>query len=86
MGHKILVESRRMYNMKYSTGYCIQCQKQVRIEKTHPNHILHLLLTLITGGFWVIVWFILSFNACMRPWKCPNCGCNVKNHSKIPNN
>lgn len=25
-----------------------------------PNHVLHLILTLVTFGFWVIVWIILA--------------------------
>lgn len=28
-----------------------------------PAHVLHLLLTLLTAGFWVIVWILLGLNA-----------------------
>ena len=68
--------------MKYSTGYCKQCQKQMRIEKQNPNHILHLLLTIITGGFWGIIWLLLSLDLMMRSWICPVCGGKVKKNSK----
>jgi hypothetical protein len=27
-----------------------------------PNHILHLLLSIITVGIWIIVWILLSFS------------------------
>lgn len=41
-----------------------------------PSHILHLLLTLVTGGLWAIVWIF----ACMgkKDWRCPTCGYPVK--------
>lgn len=39
---------------------CIDCGKQsVHIQQT-PNHILHLLLSLVTFGIWVIVWILVS--------------------------
>lgn len=31
-------------------------------KKRSTNHILHLILTLLTGGVWVIVWFIVASN------------------------
>lgn len=40
-----------------------------------PNHILHLLLTIVTAGLWAIIWIF----ACMgkRDWRCPVCGQSV---------
>ena len=33
------------------------------LEKVQPiNHILHLILTLLTGGLWVIIWILLAMN------------------------
>ncbi len=29
-------------------------------RRRRPNHILHLLLTIITGGLWLPVWLLLS--------------------------
>jgi hypothetical protein len=39
------------------------------------NHVLHLLLTIVTGGLWAIVWIF----ACMgkKNWRCPVCGQNI---------
>ena len=37
-----------------------------------PNHILHLLLTVVTGGLWVVVWLWLSIGP--KSWRCPSCG------------
>ena len=30
------------------------------LDKYRTNHILHLLLTILTGGLWLIVWFIVA--------------------------
>jgi len=34
-----------------------------KIKATKVNHILHLLLTIITAGFWLIVWIVVSISA-----------------------
>ena len=39
------------------SGMCAQCKKRVVVFRQGTNHILHLILTLITFGLWVIVWF-----------------------------
>lgn len=44
----------------------------VLAEKQTPNHILHLLLTLVTFGLWLIVWLIVLTKP--EPWLCPHCG------------
>ena len=36
--------------------YCENCQKPTLHIQQKPNHILHLLLSLITFGFWLIIW------------------------------
>jgi hypothetical protein len=38
------------------TGFCTVCNKQVMVFRRGTNHILHLLLTLVTFGVWIIVW------------------------------
>lgn len=46
--------------MQISTAYCPVCRKQVRANVHKPNHILHLLLSLVTWGFWFLfVWLPL---------------------------
>jgi hypothetical protein len=34
--------------------------KHVVVEKTNPSHLLHLVLTLFTGGLWLLVWPLIS--------------------------
>jgi sensor c-di-GMP phosphodiesterase-like protein len=39
-------------------------RKVKELEKTmHVNHILHLLLSIVTGGMWLIVWLFISMSA-----------------------
>jgi hypothetical protein len=34
----------------------------------------HLLLTVLTGGAWCLVWLALLFGKSLRPWRCRTCG------------
>lgn len=52
--------------------YCPTEDRLVLGERKTPNHILHLLLTVLTAGAWLIVWLILML--LHRPYKCPSCG------------
>lgn len=36
--------------------HCVKCDRQTVHIQQKPNHILHLLLTLITFGLWIFVW------------------------------
>lgn len=50
--------------------YCPHCKvKTLHIQKT-PNHLLHLILAIITGGLWIIIWIFQSKEA---P-QCTQCG------------
>lgn len=43
----------------------------VYIEREErPNHVLHLLLSLITFGFWIPIWFLVSLKCSIkRDWQ-----------------
>jgi hypothetical protein len=44
-------------------GYRVESQSDfqaVVVKGKRPNHLLHLVLTIITAGVWLIVWIILS--------------------------
>lgn len=32
----------------------------IKEQDRRPNHILHLLLSIVTGGLWIPIWFIVS--------------------------
>ena len=50
---------------KVSQGWRIELQTDfdvVLLTGNRPNHILHLLLSIFTLGFWVIVWILIALN------------------------
>lgn len=60
--------------------YCPEEEKMVLAQKQTPNHILHLLLTLVTFGAWAIVWAIVAVSAPGR-YRCPSCGAFTHDYS-----
>jgi len=61
-------------------GYCNSCKKRVVVFRKGTSHILHLILSILTAGLWLIVWFGSSVK--FGGWRCIECGStNVKNVS-----
>ena len=50
---------------------CAECNKSTMHYQEKPNHILHLLLSIVTAGIWLIVW-ILFIQA--KDPQCSVCG------------
>jgi DNA-directed RNA polymerase subunit RPC12/RpoP len=55
-----------------TSGYCSYCKKNVLIRAQTPNHVLHLILSIITSGLWLIIWIILCIRR--KEWHCSQCG------------
>jgi DNA-directed RNA polymerase subunit RPC12/RpoP len=55
-----------------ATGFCKTCDRKVMIRRRTPNHILHLLLAIVTAGLWIIVWVLVSLQ--IGGWRCSQCG------------
>jgi DNA-directed RNA polymerase subunit RPC12/RpoP len=55
-----------------TSGYCSHCDKDVLCRAQTPNHVLHLILSIVTGGTWLIIWGILAIRA--KEWRCGLCG------------
>lgn len=52
------------------------CEEEVRMvlaERQTPNHVLHLLLSVVTAGFWIPVWLLVTVFG-SGAYKCPSCG------------
>ena len=72
-------------NMNYSRKFCKSCKENVKAECKGINHILHLILTVLTLGFWFIVWFILILSEMLgvtEPWTCSKCGEHKLDHPR----
>jgi hypothetical protein len=54
--------------------YCATCQKQTPQIRPRASNVLHLLMSVITLGLWLPVWFIIGLrNTSARPL-CTVCG------------
>lgn len=62
------------------TGWCVHCGQQRLTHRQSTNHVLHLILTLVTLGLWGIVWAIVAFNNRSKPGRCSVCGSAVSAH------
>ena len=54
------------------SGMCKACGRQVMVRRKGTNHVLHLILTLCTFGFWAIIWILASVK--IGGWRCTQCG------------
>jgi len=36
--------------------------KQIKLMNTRTNHVLHLLLSIVTAGIWIPVWILVALN------------------------
>lgn len=64
--------------MGTTTGqrWCDACGQQVMVTARTPNHVLHLLLTVLTAGLWLIVWICAGLAS--KKWRCTKCGAVCK--------
>lgn len=62
--------------MKQASGYCDVCERRVYATGRAPNHVLHLVLTVFTGGLWGIVWALLAAGT-IGNYRCTRCGSRV---------
>lgn len=53
-------------------GFCKDCKKYVVVFRPRPSHLLHLVLSFLTFGLWVLVWIGLSIK--IGGWRCMECG------------
>jgi len=61
-------------NIEYKRKWCPECNSYVRSEHQRQNNVFHLLMTIITGGLWIFVWFACTFSTTFAAWQCPQCG------------
>lgn len=64
--------------MKHAKRYCPKCDGYVLAVGDTPNHILHLILTIVTGGLWGLVWMLLLLKRIK--WYCTEC----KTETELP--
>lgn len=47
--------------MKIRKKYCRKCKARTTHYVQPTSHLLHLILSVLTGGLWVPVWIIITF-------------------------
>lgn len=57
-----------------SSGYCQTCGRQSMFVKPRINHVLHLILTIVTIGLWSLVWLTLGIVNAVKGPRCQVCG------------
>lgn len=57
-----------------ASKYCVNCDCRTVHEKNNVSHVLHLILSLVTFGLWVIVWVFVVVQNSSVPWICRDCG------------
>ncbi len=55
LGDRVALHVTQGYTVKLDTGKHVILSKAVKV-----NHILHAILSILTSGFWVIVWIIMA--------------------------
>ena len=60
--------------------FCQNCDEIMPCTKKVPNHVLHLLLTLFTGGLWTFIWLPVTLFAMNSKFSCIKC--NREIHDK----
>jgi len=58
-------------SMEYKRSFCKLCDKNVKAEAKGTSHILHLIMTICTGGIWSIMWLLCAMS---NTWSCSECG------------
>ena len=56
--------------------YCPSCERNVLARRKGTNHVLHLLLSIITVGLWLPIWLLASVR--MGGWRCASCGSTTR--------
>jgi hypothetical protein len=57
-----------------TNGFCDECKSNVTLKRKKPAHLLHLILSIITLGSWLIIWFFLILRKNNKEWMCSQCG------------
>ncbi len=58
--------------MEYRPGYCRVCEGNRKLERPRVNHVLHLILSIVTFGIWILVWLLVG--VFKQNWRCADCG------------
>lgn len=67
-------------------AFCPRCRHRHEFVRAKINHRLHLILSVVTGGIWLISWVALCLRIRLSPWNCEHCGWNAPRTIGTPGN
>ena len=69
-----------MRTTNQTMGFCATCNHQTLhiVQEDRCNHILHLLLSVFTIGFWIPVWILVALSSGSEAPSCTVCGAKGK--------
>jgi len=54
-------------------GWCEDCRGRRVIKKRTPDRGFQMILSIITGGIWLLIWLLLELETAARAWTCVHC-------------
>ncbi len=63
-----------MSGLHQTWGNCPHCKERRLVQMPRTNHVLHLLLTVCTCGWWALAWMAVDISKHWRVWHCSTCG------------
>jgi hypothetical protein len=62
--------------VRYSNRYCYSCNRNTKHEMQvgGTSHLFHLVMSILTMGFWLIIWAICGMSNSSSDWFCAECG------------
>jgi predicted RNA-binding Zn-ribbon protein involved in translation (DUF1610 family) len=55
-------------------GYCPRCGHDQLFARQQIRHGVHLFLTIVTFGLWLVSWTAIFVGHQLRPYRCQQCG------------
>lgn len=54
--------------------FCTRCTAERTFRRLKVNHRFHLIISIVTGGLWLISWLGVVVARRFQPWYCSICG------------
>ena len=55
-------------------AYCPRCRHKQRFVPAKINHLLHLALSILPCGLWLVSWAAIIVSTLTHRWRCKHCG------------
>jgi len=62
---------------EFINAFCKECGQERTFYRRRINHLLHFVLSVLTGGLWLVSWVSLILNHKHLPWTCGACETNL---------